>query len=182
LRASPMPKFEEKIGVDRLGFNPHITAIAAWLSASGVDPTPREVDRFLLIHFEKWSTSEYYERFMAIQTGDREKASEGENPDSSRMLREAALEAEASLRKLVVATSTRGSFSDDSDFESDPVYSRAIDFIDEGEAAAADLARFHLARCPHCSLIGEVETWFGRRSVRSRKIRQSWCRVCRSIG
>lgn len=175
-----MSDSSSRLGIERLGFNPHLSAISAWLSASGVEPSLPEIERLLFAHFEAFSTPTYVERFQSVQSVTRTQNIEEVRTESQRMLQEAGLEAEAALRKLVVSTTPRGSFRDDADFDSDPVYARALSIIGDDEAAAGSMAHFDLARCPHCRLVGEVETWFGRRRVSGRSLKQSWCRVCRS--
>lgn len=36
------------------------------------------------------------------------------------------------------------------------------------------------SRCPHCGRVGLTDEHFGSRMVRGKRVRQSWCRECRS--
>jgi hypothetical protein len=164
----------------RSGFSPQLAAISAWQAASGAEPSDAEAERILLIHFRGHASPGYVQRYNTLARLGKSVPRAGNRRESEELIRGAFVEAESALRKLIVATSVRGTFSSDEDFETDQTYATAMAYLEKLEHNSALLAKLELARCPRCATVGEVVTWFGKRLMHGKSVRQSWCRVCRA--
>jgi hypothetical protein len=53
--------------------------------------------------------------------------------------------------------------------------------VEHGRRArqATDLPRW--SRCPRCQRVGDTMREFGMRTLRGRRVAQSWCRSCRGV-
>jgi len=167
-------------GLDRGGFNPSVAAVVAWVMASGNDPRPDTLSRLLTSHFAGRIPNGFLEKYLAVRSPQDPKRI-GPSAERDEMTAQAFIEAKSDTRHLIVATSPVGTFDDDSAFETDPIYSRAIAELDGVELALTALGDFDLSRCPKCQTVGVLESWFGTRRLGGRTIPQSWCRVCRSL-
>jgi hypothetical protein len=167
-------------GVDRGAFQPLMAAGACWLSASDGAVTNSTLDRLLSDLFPDQILRGFVPKFLRFQSNVNAEASEGNSEDAS-LLQDALLEAGAALRKIVVAKREGVDFPEDEDFEADPVFRRASELFDklrrEVEASPAQ----EWSKCPRCGLVGGLESWFGMRIMDGKRVRQSWCRICRSL-
>jgi hypothetical protein len=174
-----VPPLKELAGIDRGCFSPYLAGTAAWLLAKGTSPTPSELGRLTSVHFAAHLVPDYAERFGS-HTPPTPTKRQGAATERDAMLEQAFLEAKSALRRVVVGTSPVGAFGDDSDFDSDPTYSKGSTELDGIELELTSLDEFDLSRCPQCGLVGEVDAWFGWRTMSGREVRQSWCRICRA--
>ena len=168
-------------GVDRGGFHPILAAGAAWLNATGNVLDDELVDALLSRAFPTNIVIGYTRRFadFAPKFGPLPKDAPIE---SGQFVQEAILESDAWLRKILVLSRPEAVFHDDEDFDTDPTYARALASLEELRPLVLELSTRELSRCPRCALVGDLHGWFGIRSMQRKTIRQSWCRVCRSIG
>jgi hypothetical protein len=164
---------------DELAVSPLVSAVVAWLLVTRGDLTSAKMDTMISLHFPARSSADYATRFLNYQPNETP-ARKGHNIGAVRLVEEATLEAGALLRKLVVATTPTGEFSDDLAFESNPVFRKGEALIEQFSSTLGPLTDFDLKRCPRCKLVGEVSLWFGWRTIDGKKIAQSWCQLCRS--
>ena len=166
-------------GLDRGALQPLVAAGACWLLASESQVEPRSLNHLLNRVFPDKIGPGFVERFLnfrpPLDSHDHEPSE-----DSAGLIQDAILEGEAGLRKIVVVERADLEFHDDEDFEADPVYSRSSAAFERVLAVAEELRAGELSKCPRCGLVGNLIGWFGLRTMDSKQIRQSWCRVCRS--
>jgi hypothetical protein len=167
-------------GVDRGAFNPIVAATAAWMTANDDELSARSVDLLVNRVFSDKLPKGYSRKFVDYEPrlGAIAGAPLSENAS---LIQDALLNANAALRKVLEFSRPSSIFHDDEDFEADPVYVRAARLLDQIRSETGGMHLRELSICPQCGLLGDIEGWFGMRVMEAKKIRQSWCRVCRSI-
>jgi len=177
-----MPDLELRAysGLDRGAFQPLLAAGTAWLLASETQQTAKRLTELLVKVFPERIPSPYVRRFAAVRPSLGSDLA-GEKAENAATIDNALLEAGSALRKILVTLNTEMEFKEDEDFDADPVYSRSVGLLDLLRPQVDGLASFELCQCPHCSLIGELHGWFGMRVIDNKPVRQSWCRVCRTL-
>lgn len=177
-----MPGLDPKFlsGLDRGAFQPLLAAGACWLLASDDELSAKKLEGLVVKVFPERIAPDYVRRLAGLLpasgTGSKDSDAEG-----AAIVQDALLEAGAALRKILVSVRSDVEFREDEDFDADPTYGRAVGLLDQIRHSVEQLDWCNPCQCPHCALVGELQGWFGLRTIDRKPVRQSWCRVCRTL-
>lgn len=173
---------EQVSGIGQNAFNPRLTAVALWLA--GAD-TVQEISAARLVELSVDLLTTYLDPGYVERYLGRLAAEDAETEEPLRMQRfaldDAIVGTEATLRNF--ALKELGIYSGEATdaFVTHPKYIAATTGLRLLEPRVRALASFRITTCPTCLLVGSVGTWFGYRTVREKRIPQSWCFVCRGM-
>jgi len=167
-------------GLDRGAFNPLVAAAGLWMESDGQDIRSRSLEGFLVKVFPDRIVPGYLRRFERFEPGPKVDHSV-RVAESTLLAEDAMLGAGAALRKILISVRRAEVFNEDEDFETDPAYARSAEHLEQLRADVDGLATSALCECPKCSMVGGLQSWFGMRTIGHKRLRQSWCRVCRTF-
>jgi hypothetical protein len=176
----PRTSIRQVSGLDRGAFSPCVAAAALWMEAAGQEIEQGSLERLLVKLFPDRIFLGYLSRFQGFQPSLKD-AHLGQASEPTPLADDAVLEAGASLRKILICIREDEIFNEDEDFDADPTYARSAEQLEQLRTDVEGLGSTLLCKCPKCSLIGGLHSWFGMRTISRKRISQSWCRVCRSF-